>query len=144
MDAVFKNGEAGIGLIVRDNKGEMEAIMIEDIPQNFDAEHAEILGFLRALEFAKDLRITHFELEGDALCVVNRINSTHSDLSMTGHKAAGIKGLIKEFPTLNISHVTRSRNRPLHAASRLALNTKCRIIFSPQNWACFALGRQTF
>lgn len=65
--------------------GQVEAVMTENITSYWDAVHAEILGILKAFEFAREVRITHFELEGDAQSVIYRINNLQEDLSMTGH-----------------------------------------------------------
>lgn len=74
----------------------------------------KLFRFFKALEFAKDFRISHFELEGDALCVINRINSRLKDHSMTGQLIQGLRVLIKDFPSVKISHVERNLNRAAH------------------------------
>lgn len=81
----------------------IETMMTENIPQCFDVEHAETLVFLKALEFARDFDITHFILEGDALCMVNKINSKLVDLSIIEHIINGIRVLIKNFLILKIT-----------------------------------------
>lgn len=41
----IKNRQHVFGLVIRDHKGIVEAVMVENIKYCFDAEHAETLAF---------------------------------------------------------------------------------------------------
>lgn len=122
VDAVFCNERAAMGVIVRDGNGEVEAVMMEILGQCFDAEQSETMAFLKALQWAKEVGLIHFQLEGDTLGVVRKILCRQKELSMTGHIIAAIKDLRKEFPAAHVNHVCRQNNKPAHTAAKTALS----------------------
>lgn len=123
VDGTYSEEGAGFGLVIRNHRGEIEAVLTENIPKYYDADHAETLGFLKALQFTKYFGITHFQLEGAAQCIVNKIKSTAEDLSMTGHIIQGIRNLTLEFPDARISYVGRKQNVPPHEAAQIVLHS---------------------
>lgn len=72
MDATFKEDKVGIGPLVRDSKEESKAVTIDYFSKCLDAQHVETFGLMRAVQFANEFGITHFELEGDALGVIKQ------------------------------------------------------------------------
>ncbi|XP_071926262.1 uncharacterized protein [Coffea arabica] len=121
-DGAFSDTGAGIGVVVRDHQGQVEALMAERVSEALNAEHVECLAFLKALQFAKDFGISHLTLEGDALGIVQRINSTSLDLSVLGNLIRGIRDTRKDFCYIRISHVRRKNNVPIHLLSHLSLS----------------------
>lgn len=91
-----------MGLVVRNPKGEIEAVMVEYIAGCYDAVHVETLTILKALIFTRDFGLTHFVLEGDALNVIMKIKEEQIDPSMTGHIIQGIQNLMKQFQAVRI------------------------------------------
>ena len=75
VDRAFAENGAGIGLVVRKHLRQIEAVMAERLFGAFSAEHVQCLAFFKALQFTRDFGISHFILEGDALSIVQRINS---------------------------------------------------------------------
>lgn len=62
----------GLELGLWSHMGLIEELMMENIIEAFDSVYVECLAFLKAVEFAKDFRISHFILEGDALGVMQQ------------------------------------------------------------------------
>ena len=71
---------------------------------------------------SKDFGISHLILEGDALGIVQRINSTSLDLSVLGNLIRGIRDVLKDFCYIRVSHVRRKNNVPTHLLSHLSLS----------------------
>lgn len=131
MDGAFTPERVGIGIIVRNNQGEVEAVMVENIQVACDAEHVELLAMLKALQFAKDFGISHCIIEGDALAVVQKVKSKQEASSMMGHIVDGIRGMIKEFPAVQVTRVNRKNNDPAHEAAKLGPDIKdCYVWFT--------------
>ena len=118
VDGAFSDTGAGIGVVVRDHQGQVEALMAERVSEALNAEHVECLAFLKALQFAKDFDISHLILEGDALGIIQRINSTSLELSVLGNLIRGIRDVLKDF----CSHVRRKNNGSTHLLSHLSLS----------------------
>ena len=60
VDGAFSDEGAGIGLVLRNHLGQIEAAMSERISGAYSADHVEALAFLNALQLAKDYGITVF------------------------------------------------------------------------------------
>lgn len=84
---------------------------------------------LRLWNFSNSVGISHFELEGDALNVINRIKDKAEDLSIIGHIIMGIRNQLKEFQSAKISHASRKLNAAAHEAARLALTDSGRLVW---------------
>ena len=68
--AVFANQkEVGVGVIIRDEKGRLEAAMSKKIPVPLDAVEAEAVVYEQGLMFARDIGIHNFIIEGDSLII---------------------------------------------------------------------------
>ncbi|XP_071902618.1 uncharacterized protein [Coffea arabica] len=119
VDGAFSEEAASIGVVVRNHLGQVEAVMATRVEGALNAEHVECLAFLTALEFARDFGISHFLLEGDALNIVQRINSNEPDLSLIGNLIHGIRAMLHTF---DFSHVRRTNNVPAHIMSKLSLS----------------------
>ncbi|XP_071907804.1 uncharacterized protein [Coffea arabica] len=91
VDGAFDADTAGVGVVVRNHLGQVEAAMASRVEGACSVEHVECVAFLTALEFARDFGISHFLLEGDALNIVQKINSREPDLSLTGNLIHGIR-----------------------------------------------------
>ncbi|XP_071921885.1 uncharacterized protein [Coffea arabica] len=129
VDGAFSEQAAGVGLVVRNYLGQVEAAMAARVEGVHNAEHVECLAFLYALEFARDFGISHFLLEGDALNIVQKINSKEPDLSLIGHLIHGIRTMLHSFDFVKVSHVRRTNNVPAHIISKLSLSFKGRRVW---------------
>ncbi|XP_027063127.1 uncharacterized protein [Coffea arabica] len=122
VDGAFSEAAAGVGVVVRNHLGQVEAILATRVTTALNAEHVECLAFLSALEFARDFGITHFLLEGDALNIVERINSNEPDLSLIGNIVHGIRSLLATFDFVKVNYVRRTNNVPAHIVSKMSLS----------------------
>ena len=122
MDRAFSETAAGVGVVVRNHLGQVEAVMATRVFGAHNAEHVECLAFLSALKFARDFGITHFLLERDALNIVERINSDEQDLSLLGNLIHGIRSMLAVFDFVKVSYVRRTNNVPAHIMSKMSMS----------------------
>ncbi|XP_042969053.1 uncharacterized protein LOC122301732 [Carya illinoinensis] len=73
----------GIGVVVRDEKGQIIATMRHKKMQLPDPLLTESYGALIAVQFAKDLGLTQIELEGDSLLIAKALQEENEAWSST-------------------------------------------------------------
>lgn len=78
-NVAFSQGDKqmGVGVIIRDSKGEVIAALSQPVMATYDPVSAESMATLRAVEFCKELGIHDFILEGDSLLVVKAISKSN-------------------------------------------------------------------
>ena len=84
--AIFSDlNMSGVGVIIRNCKGEVMAAMIAKGPPVEGSEEADFLACRRALEFAIDTGFTDLVIEGDNAVVMSSLSSSGVDQSWLGH-----------------------------------------------------------
>lgn len=83
------------------------------IPHVNNAEEAEAVASIKALEFARDLGMRNVILEGDALGVIAAINGHSPDFSTIGNIIQDARDQCGEFQSCQIQHVPRQANTML-------------------------------
>ena len=128
--AIFSelNG-SGVGVIIRNCKGEVMAAMTAKGPPVGGSEEAEILACRRALEFAIDAGFTDLIVEGDNAAVMSSLSSSGADLSRLGHIIQDIQCLANEIRWVCFSHVKRGANSVAHVLARHAKNVTEEIVW---------------
>ncbi|XP_071909820.1 uncharacterized protein [Coffea arabica] len=96
VDAAWSEEKAGIGIIVRNENGEIMAAMAEGIGKMLSIELAELVAVSIGLQWAKEVGIGAFILESDLVNVVQRLNSREVDLSV-GHVVDEVRKHGDEF-----------------------------------------------
>ena len=72
--AVFREDDsAGVGAVIRDEKGFMVAAMAEKIPLPYSITAVEALAAIRALRLAGDIGLKSFILEGDSKITIDAL-----------------------------------------------------------------------
>ena len=64
---------AGIGVVVRNNAGEVEGALSSSIPMAHSVADLEALACLKAVQFALELGITRVVFEGDSAVIINAL-----------------------------------------------------------------------
>ena len=122
VDGAFKEGKIGIGIIVRDDVGDLIASMAAPANSIYDPKHLETLAVAKGIEFANDLALTSYCIELDCLEIVNRIRSKTEDLSDIGHIIHMIRQLSRYPCCLGVAHTKRMANLPTHTLAKHACN----------------------
>ncbi|XP_050241407.1 uncharacterized protein LOC126690344 [Quercus robur] len=120
---------SGVGVIIRNCKGEVMAAMTAKGPPVGGSEEAEILACRRALEFAIDAGFTDLIVEGDNAAVMSLLSSSGADLSRLGHIILDIQCLANGIRWVCFSHVKRGANSVAHVLARHAKNVTEEIVW---------------
>lgn len=102
---------AGIGVIIRDDKGRLEAALSKKIKAPLGAVEAEAMAYEAGLLFAKDIGIQDFIVEGDSLVIHQALCEASSPPSSVAAAVQGIQDLCREFRGIEFSHVRRQGNK---------------------------------
>ena len=86
-----------VGAIIRNEKGEVMAVMSAKGPPIGDSKKAKILACRRAMEFAIDVGFTNLVINGDNAAVMSSISSLGVDQSRLGHIIKTSNGLLKDL-----------------------------------------------
>jgi ribonuclease HI len=110
----------GIGVVIRNHKGECSVACSELIQEVTTPEIAEALALRRALALARDEGFDKLVIASDCLSVVQRVNSSEVDRSMVGVVIQDIKALASGFSSVSFNHVYRPFNVSAHTLARSA------------------------
>ena len=73
------------------------------------------------MQFAKQLRVSNFIIEGDSLIVSRALNQSSSSVpALIDAVIMGIRSAVLEFHNVFFSHVKRSANTPAHLLVKYA------------------------
>ena len=121
MGACFDDGAAsGYGVVIRNEKGEVMAAIVERGGAVRDSEEVEVMACRKVLEFAIDAGFTEIILEGDNALVMKVISQAQQDFSQLGLIYEDIWCLAVGFRTITYNCVRRSANSIAHALARFA------------------------
>ncbi|XP_059431643.1 uncharacterized protein LOC132165167 [Corylus avellana] len=133
-DATIDQGNScvGLGLLARDANGQFVAARGIKKRIAADPTVAEAIAALHAVIFAKELGFSNVMFEGDALTVVNAINSTRSCESSYGHFVEDVKRYMSDLATSSFVHVLRGANSAAHNLAKEA----CTHVTDKYWWHC--------
>ncbi|XP_023900964.1 uncharacterized protein LOC112012818 [Quercus suber] len=119
--AIFANtSSSGVGVIIRNGRGEVMAGLSARGPSVMSSEEAEVLACRKALEFALDLGLLDLVVEGDNITVMRTMVSPRPNKSKLGHIYDDICKLASGFRSLSVECVKRSANSVAHCLARYA------------------------
>ncbi|KAF5478058.1 hypothetical protein F2P56_004648, partial [Juglans regia] len=121
--AVFASQQrAGVGVILRDDKGEV--ILSACKKENDINDHLEIelIAILRGLQICLPLGIPQLVIESDSLLLVDEIQNDKAPRSLHGNLVTQIKQLMQRLQKCFIQHSGRLGNSVAHGMARHAWN----------------------
>jgi hypothetical protein len=117
----WKGKKMGIALIVRDHAGGVVVMACETKEFVHDPAVAEALAAKRGVELSAEWGIQKLLLEGDALQIVQALNSDTGEWAPYGMITMDAKQKLQTFQEFNVVHVPREANRAAHCLAKLAL-----------------------
>lgn len=122
-EAVFKEaGQSRVGVVIRNEKGELMGAMCKKIPFPLGALEAEAIAAEEGIALARDLGLGEVVIKGDASMVmfalVNPDQSSSSIKKLVESSRTGLKA----FKKWEINHVRRYCNIAAHLLARNACN----------------------
>ncbi|XP_050248967.1 uncharacterized protein LOC126696240 [Quercus robur] len=131
---VFASQKAvGLGVIIRDDRGRVEAAMSKKVLDLLGALETEAKAFEAGLLLARDIGIQDVILEGDSLVIYNALCEVSLPPSLVTSIVDGMRDLCKVFRRLEFSHVKRKGNRPAHLLAKYAGGIDDFIVWMEEN-----------
>ncbi|XP_075659781.1 uncharacterized protein LOC142629643 [Castanea sativa] len=113
--AVFKDlSSAGIGVILRDDKGNVIGALSQRLYAPLGPLEAEAKAMEAAILFARDMGIHDIVLEGDSLQVSNFLKGSSSAPPTVANVLEGVLFHLQFFKSFCFSHIRRTGNKPAH------------------------------
>jgi hypothetical protein len=124
----------GIGVVIRNHKGECLTAYSELQDEVTAPEIAEALALRRAVSLANDEGFDKAMVVSDCLSLILRLQSSELDRSMVGVVVQDIKLLAASFASISFSHVYRQCNESAHIMARSAEHFRSSIFrnFAPE------------
>ncbi|XP_075669860.1 uncharacterized protein LOC142639587 [Castanea sativa] len=121
--AIFSTqGAVGIGVVIQDDEGKVEAALSKRIEAPLGAVEVEAKAFEASILFAKDIGIHEFILEGESTIVYKALCEVSSPPVAVEPLIEGMYTLCSDFRRVEFSHVRRQGNRPAHLLAKHAQN----------------------
>lgn len=111
----------GIGVIVRYDKGIVEAAMCKRIDAPLGAVEAEAMAYKIGLIFAKDIGIQEVVIEGDSLILHRALSDESKPPSSVSTVVQEMQEMCGEFHKVEFSHIRRQGNRATHLLAKHAI-----------------------
>ena len=119
--AVFKaSSSAGIGVIIRDNKGDAIGALSVPTPLSTSVAAMEALACRRAVLFAKEIGLRQVLFEGDSAMVIQALIQGDSASAEYGNIIDDIRTLAADFDFCHFIHVKRNCNVVADAVAKKA------------------------
>ena len=113
--------KAGVGVIVRDELGRVEAAMCRNLNATLGAIKTESKAIEAGLLFTQDIGIRDIVVESDSLIMVQALNGTSTPPFVVSAVVQGIRDLNKSFCRVEFSHIKRQETRPTYVLTEHAL-----------------------
>ena len=118
-----ESDQAGIGVVVRNNRGQVMAALAEKIPKPTSTIILEVPVARRAVQFIHELGFAHSIFEGDAETVIKALADGNCTIPSIGHIVKDIESISGLLQTKSFSHIRRQENIMAHAlAQRVGLS----------------------
>lgn len=82
MAFLSSQGRCSIGVIIRDSEGYVIGACMVRAPYLMDSFMAKAVAGVAAFRFAADLSLQRILVEGDALSIIHKLDSTELDVSV--------------------------------------------------------------
>ncbi|XP_050260094.1 uncharacterized protein LOC126705233 [Quercus robur] len=115
---VMSDLEAGIGVVIRNNEGQVLVVLSEKVQMPVTVEVLEMLAARKAAMFARDLGFSQVCFEGDAELVVKCLHLGMVSNALVGHLVKDFMSIGRHFQSSNVIHVRRQGNNVAHALAR--------------------------
>ncbi|XP_075654690.1 uncharacterized protein LOC142624835 [Castanea sativa] len=106
--AVFaQNRAVGIGVIVRDDRGRMEAALSKRLDAPLGIVEAEAMAYEASLIFVKDIGVQEVVIEGDSLIIHRALSDDSKPPSSVSAITQVMKEMCEDFRKIEFSQVRR-------------------------------------
>ena len=121
--------KAGIGVVIRDEKGEVVTTLSKLVNAPLGAVEIEAKAMETGVVFARDVGIREVEFEGDLLIVCMALQGGEGAPSSIQNVLEGAMELVSGFWSFAFSHVKRQGNVPAHMLAQHAKETEDYVVW---------------
>ncbi|XP_042992245.1 uncharacterized protein LOC122318727 [Carya illinoinensis] len=115
-----KDERVGIGVVVRDGRGEVMVSLCYSNEGCCSPVVAELRALWRVMKLCAELNFENVIFEGDALVVVNAVNSEKESWEWYGQMVEDMKGVLKNRQRWKVQHVFRKCNQVAHLLAKVS------------------------
>lgn len=128
--------KSGGGAVLRDENGALIFASADFVDAPLDVLSIEALGLLNGLKIAEARGFVNFEVELDAINLVNAIHGNSLNFSPQGAIIEEIRKLVVKLKIANIHYAPRSQNKVAHNIANYAINEGGSFFWesNPPNW----------
>ena len=119
---ILKQKCAGIGVLIRDEQGRVEAALSKKVDAPLGAVEVEAKALEAGCLFARDVGLQDVVLEGDSINLINALCGTSPPPASVEPIIMDVLDLCREFRNIAFSHVRRKANVPAHLLAKHASN----------------------
>ncbi|XP_042974665.1 uncharacterized protein LOC122306301 [Carya illinoinensis] len=116
----IKEGRMGIGVVIRDENGDVMVSLCSQKRNVRDPLVAELQALRQAMKLCADLNITEVIFEGDALKVVRAVNNLESSWEWHGQVVEDIKKVLRNRTSWKVIHAYRESNCVAHFLAKFS------------------------
>ncbi|XP_035547305.1 uncharacterized protein LOC118348876 [Juglans regia] len=117
-----QNCVVGLGIIIRNSKGEVMAAYSEPQRMKAKAVLVEAIALRRTIEVCKEMGFNKVVFEGDTLVMINALKENVVCWTWYGQVVEEVKSSLKELLHWKIQFVRRDGNMIAHKLAKFALN----------------------
>jgi ribonuclease HI len=117
-----RQNQIGVGIIARDEMGEVKAALCTALPYIQNPSVAEAFGARRAVEFARERGFSSIVIEGDSREVVLALGNSGDCCVSYGDLVSDTRALLSSFPHWKIAQVGREGNKATHCLAKLVVS----------------------
>ncbi|XP_075669676.1 uncharacterized protein LOC142639367 [Castanea sativa] len=128
--AIFpKSKQSGVGVIVRDEEGNVIAAMSRKLRLPLDALETEAKALEIGMEFAKEVGLRDVVFEGDSQLIINVVRGIGEAKASILNVIHGVLRTAQRFRTFDFLHIKRQGNAPAHLLAQHAQNVEDVIVW---------------
>ncbi|KAK6141537.1 hypothetical protein DH2020_024722 [Rehmannia glutinosa] len=114
--SLIENKGSGLGVIIRDSRGQVLSSLMYKVNSNCAIKVAEAVACRARLKLAREMNFQKVYLETDNITLYHKLRKRAEDLSYMGNIVDDIYNLIPFFETVIPSFIRRSRNFLAHSS----------------------------
>lgn len=123
MDAaVGSYGRRGVGLVVRDEVGDIMVTACYSFTTGWNVLMTEAFAVLHGLRICRDAGLLHLEMETDSLMVANALQGKGSNLNYASTFIHDALHIACSFSFISFNHVSRKSNNVAHTLAKFSLD----------------------
>nr|POF00754.1 putative ribonuclease h protein [Quercus suber] len=115
-------GNSCIGVVIRDNLGNVLAASSKVLAASFSTKISEALAMQEGVLLATEMDVSHTMFEFDSLSIIQEINDGFHGGEL-GHIIRNIRDVSATFTWCSFQHLKREGNRVAHELARVARNS---------------------